>query len=225
MNKGADMVKRSNWVFIFTLTLGLIATISLGQTNGYLAQKLMIENDLRKRIANALEKVIDNRKYVVDVSVDLEISSAIENQTTYGGDDNALESLQGAENLLNAADTPPRGSVGLPIPGFDFTAEPPTKDAEAASNESAPMESPSKPNVLSRTQTETRPAMASVRNMEISIIIQEGAAPELIENIRQVVMVASRFNRPRGDVLSIMTASFKERRDQKSAEQVLLKNI
>ena len=229
MNKGVDMVKRSKWVFVFTLTLGLIVTISLGQTNGYLAQKLMIENDLRKRIASALEKVIDNRKYVVDVSVDLEISSAIENQTTYspsGGDNNALESLQGAENLLNSADTPSRGSVGLPIPGFDFTAEPPTKDAEtAASNESAPMESPSKPNIVSRTQTETRPAMASVRNMEISIIIQEGAAPELIENIRQVVMVASRFNRPRGDVLSIMTASFKERRDQKSAEQVLLKNI
>ena len=38
-------------------------------------------------------------------------------------------------------------------------------------------------------------------------------------------MVASRFDRPRGDVLSIMTASFKERRDEKSAEQVLLKNI
>jgi len=229
MNKGVDMVKRSKRVFVFTLTLGLIVTISLGQTNGYLAQKLMIENDLRKRIANALEKVIDNRKYVVDVSVDLEISSAIENQTTYspsGANDNALESLQGAENLLNSADTPSRGSVGLPIPGFDFTAEPPTKDAETtASNESAPMESPSKPNIVSRTQTETRPAMASVRNMEISIIIQEGAAPELIENIRQVVMVASRFNRPRGDVLSIMTASFKERRDQKTAEQVLLKNI
>ena len=223
------MVKRSKRVFIFTLTLGFIVTISLGQTNGYLAQKLMIENDLRKRIASALEKVIDNRKYVVDVSVDLEISSAIENQTTYspsGANDSALESLQGAENLLNSADTPSRGSVGLPIPGFDFTAEPPTKDAETtASNESAPMESPSKPNIVSRTQTETRPAMASVRNMEISIIIQEGAAPELIENIRQVVMVASRFNRPRGDVLSIMTASFKERRDQKSAEQVLLKNI
>ena len=223
------MVKRSKRVFIFTLTLGFIVTISLGQTNGYLAQKLMIENDLRKRIASALEKVIDNRKYVVDVSVDLEISSAIENQTTYspsGGDNNALESLQGAENLLNSADTPSRGSVGLPIPGFDFTAEPPTKAVETAtSNDSAPMESPSKPNIVSRTQTETRPAMASVRNMEISIIIQEGAAPELIENIRQVVMVASRFNRPRGDVLSIMTASFKERRDQKSAEQVLLKNI
>ena len=80
-------------------------------------------------------------------------------------------------------------------------------------------------NVVSRTEKEMKPSMASVRNMEISIIIQEGAAPELIENIRQVVMVASRFNRPRGDVLSIMTASFKERRDEKSAEQVLLKNI
>ena len=131
------MVKRSKRVFVFTLTLGLIVTISLGQTNGYLAQKLMIENDLRKRIANALEKVIDNRKYVVDVSIDLEISSAIENQTTYspsGGDDNALKSLQGAENLLNAADTPSRGSVGLPIPGFDFTVEPPTKDLETAAS-------------------------------------------------------------------------------------------
>ena len=87
------------------------------------------------------------------------------------------------------------------------------------------MDSPVNDNVVSRTEKEMKPSMASVRNMEISIIIQEGAAPELIENIRQVVMVASRFNRPRGDVLSIMTASFKERRDEKSAEQVLLKNI
>ena len=38
-------------------------------------------------------------------------------------------------------------------------------------------------------------------------------------------MVASRFDRSRGDVLSIMTATFKERRDEKSAEQVLLKSI
>jgi hypothetical protein len=67
--------------------------------------------------------------------------------------------------------------------------------------------------------------VAAVKRIQISIILQEGAAPELIENIRQVVMVASRFDRTRGDVLSIMTASFKERRDEKSAEQVLLKNI
>ena len=77
----------------------------------------------------------------------------------------------------------------------------------------------------SKTLTKRVPAIAAVKRLQISIILQEGAAPELIENIRQVVMVASRFDRTRGDVLSIMTASFKERRDEKSAEQVLLKNI
>ena len=224
------MIKRRIGVLTFALTFGLILSVGLSQTSGYLAQKLMIENDLRKRIANALEKVIDNRKYVVDVSVDLEIGSAFESQTTYspnGGDASSIESLEAAEDMLNATDTPFRGSVGLPIPGFDFTAESSADNAETTpASDSTPMESSSpKDNVISRTQTEKRPAMATVRNMEISIIIQEGAAPELIENIRQVVMVASRFNRPRGDVLSIMTASFKERRDEKSAEQVLLKNI
>jgi len=217
------MIKRINRLLKYGFVLGLILSMGLGQSNGYLAQKLMIENNLRKRISDALEKVIDNRKYVIDVSVDLEISSAFENQTTYSPN-GGIESLKAAEDMLSATDSPPRGSVGLPIPGFDFTAEPPTK--EPSSNpETTPMDSPVEDNVVSRTQTEMRPSMASVRNMEISIIIQEGAAPELIENIRQVVMVASRFDRPRGDVLSIMTASFKERRDEKSAEQVLLKNI
>ena len=223
MIKGVDMIKRINRLLKYGFVLGLILSMGLGQSNGYLAQKLMIENNLRKRISDALEKVIDNRKYVIDVSVDLEISSAFENQTTYSPN-GGIESLKAAEDMLSATDSPPRGSVGLPIPGFDFTAEPPTK--EPSSNpETTPMDSPVEDNVVSRTQTEMRPSMASVRNMEISIIIQEGAAPELIENIRQVVMVASRFDRPRGDVLSIMTASFKERRDEKSAEQVLLKNI
>ena len=221
------MIKRSNMVLRYAFTFGLIFSLGLGQSNGYLAQKLMIENNLRKRISDALEKVIDNRKYVIDVSVDLEISSAYENQTTYspnGG--GGVESLKAAEDMLAATGSSSSGSVGLPIPGFDFTAETSSENSETAPDpETAPMDTPIGDNVVSRTQTESRPAMASVRNMEISIIIQEGAAPELIENIRQVVMVASRFNRPRGDVLSIMTASFKERRDEKSAEQVLLKNI
>ena len=223
MIKGVYMIKRINKLIKYGFVLGLILSMGLGQSSGYLAQKLMLENNLRKRISDALEKVIDNRKYVIDVSVDLEISSAFENQTTYSPNGD-VESLKAAEDMLNATDSPSRGSVGLPIPGFDFTAESPAENTNAPP-ESAPLSSPVEDNVVSRTQTEMRPAMASVRNMEISIIIQEGAAPELIENIRQVVMVASRFDRPRGDVLSIMTASFKERRDEKSAEQVLLKNI
>ena len=223
MIKGVYMIKRINKLIKYGFILGLILSMGLGQSSGYLAQKLMIENNLRKRISDALEKVIDNRKYVIDVSVDLEISSAFENQTTYSPN-GGIESLKAAEDMLSATDSPPRGSIGLPIPGFDFTAETPSEET-GPPPETTPMDSPIEDNVVSRTQTEMRPSMASVRNMEISIIIQEGAAPELIENIRQVVMVASRFDRPRGDVLSIMTASFKERRDEKSAEQVLLKNI
>jgi|TARA_B100001939_G_scaffold22369_1_gene18229 flagellar biosynthesis/type III secretory pathway M-ring protein FliF/YscJ len=223
MNKGANMKKRNKMGTKFVLMATLLFSIIVGQSNGYLAQKLMIENSLRNRISDAMEKVIDNRKYVIDVSVDLEVSSAIESETTFSPNEGSVQSLQSARDLVTSSDAPTSGSVGLPIPGFDFTAEAPETSAPTVSEPK--MDSPVNDNVVSRTEKEMKPSMASVRNMEISIIIQEGAAPELIENIRQVVMVASRFNRPRGDVLSIMTASFKERRDEKSAEQVLLKNI
>ena len=223
MNKGANMKKRNKMGTKFVLIATLLSSIIIGQSNGYLAQKLMIENNLRNRISDAMEKVIDNRKYVIDVSVDLEVSSAIESETTFSPNDGTVKSLQSARDMVSASDAPASGSVGLPIPGFDFTAESPDPTPSPSSDVS--MDTPVNDNVVSRTEKEMKPSMASVRNMEISIIIQEGAAPELIENIRQVVMVASRFNRPRGDVLSIMTASFKERRDEKSAEQVLLKNI
>jgi len=217
------MKKRHNMGIRYIILGSLLFSIIIGQSNGYLAQKLMIENSLRNRISDAMEKVIDNRKYVIDVSVDLEVSSAIENQTTFSPNDGSVKSLQSARDMVNTGDAPASGNVGLPIPGFDFTAESSEPTAEPTAEPK--MDTPVGDNVVSRTQKEMKPSMASVRNMEISIIIQEGAAPELIENIRQVVMVASRFNRPRGDVLSIMTASFKERRDEKSAEQVLLKNI
>ena len=217
------MKKRNKIGTKFILLASLLFSVIVGQSNGYLAQKLMIENNLRNRISDAMEKVIDNRKYVIDVSVDLEVSSAIESETTFSPNDGTVKSLRSARDLVNTSDAPASGSVGLPIPGFDFTADSPEPTPAPAAE--TPMSSPVNDNVVSRTEKEMKPAMASVRNMEISIIIQECAAPELIENIRQVVMVASRFNRPRGDVLSIMTASFKERRDEKSAEQVLLKNI
>ena len=80
---------------------------------------------------------------------------------------------------MSASDAPASGSVGLPIPGFDFTAES-NEPALSPSNES-PMDAPVSDNVVSRTEKEMKPSMASIRNMEISIIIQEGAAPELIE--------------------------------------------
>ena len=131
-------------------------------------------------------------------------------------------------------------SVGLPIPGFemDFTksgnkkskkAEKPappvisvdTKDPIEVTAPGVESKDPRVDKVLSRT----RPSRAEIKKMYISLILQEGAAPELIENIRQLTMAASKFDRNRGDKLTIMTASFREKRDQRSAEQIMLKNI
>mgnify|MGYP005675829323 CR=1 FL=1 len=71
------MMKRNNKPVRLLMIYSLLLSLALGQSNSYLAQKLMIENSLRNRISDAMEKVIDNRKYVIDVSVDLEVSSAI----------------------------------------------------------------------------------------------------------------------------------------------------
>ena len=64
-------------VFLFSLTL------LLGQqTSSYLTQKLMVESDLRERIGDALSKIIDDQKYVIDVDVDIEITGEKEEQIT-----------------------------------------------------------------------------------------------------------------------------------------------
>ena len=60
------MKKRNKMGTKFVLMTTLLFSMIMGQSNGYLAQKLMIENSLRNRISDAMEKVIDNRKYVID---------------------------------------------------------------------------------------------------------------------------------------------------------------
>jgi flagellar biosynthesis/type III secretory pathway M-ring protein FliF/YscJ len=239
MKKG-DKIHPFILVFLFSLTL------LLGQqTSSYLTQKLMVENGLRERIGDALSKIIDDQKYVIDVDVDIEITGEKEEQITIiPGDRPIYDEASALEQLTTiigeaapgdgSADDTEFSSMGLPIPGFDFEveAEPQVYQESVAQGQAGPgMVVPiqettmANERVQSKTLTNRMPAIATVKRLQISIILQEGAAPELIENIRQVVMVASRFDRTRGDVLSIMTASFKERRDEKSAEQVLLKNI
>ncbi|MEC9273223.1 MAG: flagellar M-ring protein FliF C-terminal domain-containing protein [Candidatus Neomarinimicrobiota bacterium] len=230
------------FIWLFVLSLSLL----LGQQNSsYLTQKLMVESDLRSRIASALSKIIDDQKYVIDVDVNIEVTGEKEEQITIIPSDRAIyDEASALEELTTIiGEAAPKGgsdpesefsSMGLPIPGFDFEVEAEPQVAQESSNEGqqgpgmvVPIQEPGNKTerVQSKTLTKRVPAIAAVKRLQISIILQEGAAPELIENIRQVVMVASRFDRTRGDVLSIMTASFKERRDEKSAEQVLLKNI
>jgi len=226
------------WFFVFSLVIGQ-------QNSSYLTQKLMVESDLRARIASALSKIIDDQKYVIDVDVDIEVTGEKEEQITIIPSDRPIyDEASALEELTTIiGEAAPKGgsdpesefsSMGLPIPGFDFEVEAEPQVAQETSNEGqqgpgmvVPIQEPGSATerVQSKTLTKRVPAIAAVKRLQISIILQEGAAPELIENIRQVVMVASRFDRTRGDVLSIMTASFKERRDEKSAEQVLLKNI
>ena len=230
------------FIWLFVLSLSLL----LGQQNSsYLTQKLMVESDLRSRIASALSKIIDDQKYVIDVDVNIEVTGEKEEQITIIPSDRAIyDEASALEELTTIiGEAAPRGgsdpesefsSMGLPIPGFDFEVEAEPQVVQESSNEGqqgpgmvVPIQEPGNKTerVQSKTLTKRVPAIAAVKRLQISIILQEGAAPELIENIRQIVMVASRFDRTRGDVLSIMTASFKERRDEKTAEQVLLKNI
>ena len=60
----------------------LLAGLLIGQGSGYLAQKLMVENNIRERVRDALSKIVDNNKYVINVDIDLEISDKVEEQIT-----------------------------------------------------------------------------------------------------------------------------------------------
>ncbi len=63
------------WFFVFSLVIGQ-------QNSSYLTQKLMVESDLRSRIASALSKIIDDQKYVIDVDVNIEVTGEKEEQIT-----------------------------------------------------------------------------------------------------------------------------------------------
>ena len=233
-----------------------LAGLLVGQGSGYLAQKLMVENNIRERVRDALSKIVDNNKYVINVDVDLEISDEVEEQFTILAEretQKAVEaapstptetdkSLSSIKQSIDVEDNIEKSSysVGLPIPGFemDFTKSG-NKKSKKADKPAPPVISvdtkepievtpqdvePGEPRV-DKVLSRTRPSIAEIKKMYISLILQEGAAPELIENIRQLTMAASKFDRNRGDKLTIMTASFREKRDQRSAEQIMLKNI
>jgi len=233
-----------------------LAGLLIGQGSGYLAQKLMVENNIRERVRDALSKIVDNNKYVINVDVDLEISDEVEEQITVLAERETKKTIEAAPSTQTETDKSLSSikqsidveenveessySVGLPIPGFemDFTKSgskkskkadkpaPPviSVDTKEPIEVTAPDIKPNDPRV-DKVLSRTRPSRAEIKKMYISLILQEGAAPELIENIRQLTMAASKFDRNRGDKLTIMTASFREKRDQRSAEQIMLKNI
>ena len=230
----------------------IAATLLVAQGSGYLSQKLMVENNIRDRVKDALSKVIDSHKYVINVDVELEILDEVNEQitvfapresdkkvTTTPAQKTAEALVRIQEKMIQ--DTPASGeekySIGLPIPGFEVDVARPKSDSRPLTQSvpispktMQPMDQPAaekgeEREVVDKVLSRKRPSRAEVKRMDLALILQEGAAPELIENIRQLTMAASKFDRDRGDKLTIMTASFKERRDQRSAEQIMLKNI
>ena len=60
----------------------IAVTLLVAQGSGYLSQKLMVENNIRARIKDALSKVIDTHKYVINVDVEFEILDEVNEQIT-----------------------------------------------------------------------------------------------------------------------------------------------
>ena len=118
------------------LAVFLLSALLIGQGSGYLAQKLMVENNIRERIKDALSKIIDSNKYVINVDIDLDISDEVEEQITVLSEKNSNqsandmpegetiveESLSSIQQSIESEEESSQSGypVGLPIPGFEM---------------------------------------------------------------------------------------------------------
>jgi len=245
-------MSKGNKYLIPIIGVVIAVTLLIGQSGGYLSQKLMVENNIRERVKEALSKLIDSHKYVINIDIELEILDEVNEQITVFSprDSGKKRDITPAEKTADALlkiqrkmvdESQPESeigySIGLPIPGFEIDvsgekAQPRsvTQSTPISPRTMEPMDQPTNDDnaqkeMVDKIISRKRPSRAEVKRMDLTLILQEGAAPELIENIRQLTMAASKFDRDRGDKFTIMTASFKERRDQRSAEQIMLKNI
>ena len=248
-------MKKSKKYFILIVSVVATVTMIFSQGGGYLSQKLMVENNIRDRVKEALSKLIESHKYVINVDVELEVLEEVNEQFTYyapRSNETKKEKLSPAQETANALNEiqkkmvqsdlesqKDKYAIGLPIPGFEVDVSSSNSNMSPTAQSPKPLspkelkanyqevdeDEPAEKEVVDKVFSTKRPSKTVIKRMDLSLILQEGAAPELIENIRQLTMAAAKFDRQRGDKLTIMTASFKERRDQRTAEQVMLKNI
>jgi len=112
----------------------LAASLAIGQGGvSYLSQKLLVENTIKDRIQDALSKIIDSHKYVVNVSVELEILDEVEEQITVlsprrqgqkqaisPAEETAQVLLEMQAQMMEESEAErEQYSIGLPIPGFE----------------------------------------------------------------------------------------------------------
>ena len=220
--------------FILTAVLLLGAVTSHGQRTGKLSQKLLLENTIQQRVTNAVSKIIDESRFVIDVKVELAFLAAERpGQTAYRTPDGRLTRepqsvpATGAVSTVDPA-VSARGQRGrittnpFPIPGFPDVVsladeEPLRVLDEGADTDPAMDEETLEPDDDLLDLTAAGPDMSAdgempkILSMSLNIILEDGVSPQTIENVRQVALVASRYDRDRGDILSITTASFRDR--------------
>ena len=112
----------------------LAASLAIGQGGvSYLSQKLLVENTIKDRIQDALSKIIDSHKYVINVSVELEIMDEVEEQITVlsprrqvqkqsisPAEETAQVLLEMQAQMMEESEAErEQYSIGLPIPGFE----------------------------------------------------------------------------------------------------------
>ena len=76
-------MKKSKKYFILIVSVVAAVTMIFSQGGGYLSQKLMVENNIRDRVKDALSKLIESHKYVINVDVELEVLEEVNEQFTY----------------------------------------------------------------------------------------------------------------------------------------------
>ena len=181
------------------LALFSLAGLLIGQASGYLAQKLMVENNIRERVRDALSKIVDNDKYVINVDVDLEISDEVEEQITVLAEresqkveikpDETTETEKSLSSIQQTIDIEENVeessySVGLPIPGFEMDFSSSNKKLNKVEEPDPPVLSVDTKDPIEVTSSDdgnneprvdkilsrTRPSRAEIKKMYISSV-------------------------------------------------------
>jgi len=203
---------------ILIFSLGLFTLLIAQENLSYLSQKMSLENSIKDRITEALEKLLDDVKFVVNVKAEMDFAP--------------VEQAEPAETP--PADATPKESrprateYVLPLPGFDIpTSVIQSQERIQSQTQLDALQQPATGAAKSTSTTEKKVATSVpvIKRQEINVILEDGISPEIIENVRQVVAVAAHYDRARGDVISIMTANFKKSPDKDATETIILKNI
>ncbi|MFC1480894.1 hypothetical protein ACFL6E_01435 [Candidatus Neomarinimicrobiota bacterium] len=218
-------------VAVSMLLLAGLLSIMTAQDANRLSQKLLLETTIAQRVTNAISRILDPSQFVVDVQVEMSSADGMTAQRAFQTPSGRMTRQQpqtkgkGKDTVTGNKATPgatvdnSRSSVSnpYPIPGFPTMGR--TVARPAAGDESTAAGDELEDFDLDESFEDVGPApnydsqsastMPVIRAMALNIILEDGVTPQIIENVRQVTLVASRFDRDRGDVLSITTAAFK----------------